>query len=352
MSIDTGADTLVPEGAEGWAPRFRQLGTTVTAVGLALVVGCLVFLLAGANPLEAYGAMLRGAFGSRFAVSQVLVQLVPLLIISLGLALAFRGRIWNIGAEGQFLIGALTGAAFAILVPIGTPALMLPLAMVVGAIAGAAWGGVVGVMRTRWKVNEIIASLLLNYVAYYLYQYVIRMPLRDPEGFLPQSALIPPAATMSSIPGFRVHWGLFLALGLVPLMAYVVRRTPFGFRVGMMGLNLDAARTAGVNTAKMTVRLMLISGAMAGLAGIVQILGVQGRLTTTISAGFGFTAIVVALLGRLSPWGVLLAAGFMAALVTGGRAVQLTLSIPFAAVATIEALFVVFLLVADKMARR
>jgi ABC-type uncharacterized transport system permease subunit len=326
--------------------------TSLGAVLLGLLVGAAIMAVAGANPIRAYGAMVEGAVGSRFAVSQVLVQTVPLLIIGLGLALAFRGRVWNIGAEGQFHLGALAGGAMAIVAPIPIAAVQLPLAMLVGAAGGAAWAWVVGALRARWRVNEVITSLLLNYVAIHWYSYFIRKPLRDPEGFLPQSRAIPVSAQLPALPGLDVHAGLLIALALVPLVVYTMYRTPFGFRAAALGLNADAAEAAGIDAGRTIVRLMVISGGMAGLAGVIQILGVQLRLQYGISPGFGFTAIIVALLGRTRPVGVLLAALLISGLSVGGAAVQFTQGIPIAAVYTMQASFVLFLLVADRVVRR
>ena len=335
-----------------WERRGAHLLTSLGAVLLGLLVGAAILAVAGANPIRAYGAMVEGAIGSRFAVSQVLVQAVPLLIIGLGLAFAFRGRVWNIGAEGQFHLGALAGGAVAIAAPIPVAAVQLPLAMLLGAASGGAWAWVVGTLRARWRVNEVISSLLLNYVAIYWYSYFIRKPLRDPEGFLPQSRAIPASAQLPSLPGLDVHAGLLIALALVPLVAYTMHRTPFGFRAAALGLNADAAEAAGIHAGRTIVRLMVISGAMAGLAGVIQILGVQLRLQYGISPGFGFTAIIVALLGRTQPVGVLLAAMLIAGLSVGGAAVQFTQGIPIAAVFTMQASFVLFLVVADRVVRR
>lgn len=353
MAVDAAVAPLTPVGGAWWMRRARSLGASLLAVLIALLVGAAILLVAGASPLAAYREMVRGAIGSRFAISQLLVVLVPLLIIGLGLAVAFRGRVWNIGAEGQFYLGALAGGTLAIVLPGSVPLLIIPAVLIVGAAAGAAWGWIAGELRSRWGVNEIITSLLLNYVAIYWYGYFIRKPLRDPSGFLPQSREIPAAAQLPNFHGFQVHVGLIIALGLVPILAYVMARTPFGFRVTAMGLNAEAAAgAAGVDTRRSVVRLMLISGGLAGVAGIVQILGVQLRLQVGISPGFGFTAIIVALLGRMRPVGVLLAALLIAGLSVGGQAMQLTQGVPIAAVHTIEALFVLFLLVADKLVRR
>jgi simple sugar transport system permease protein len=211
---------------------------------------------------------------------------------------------------------------------------------------------VVGVLRGRWNVNEVITSLLLNYVAIFLVGYLVRKPLGDPESFLRQTDQLPRAALLPYLHALRVHGGILVALALVPVVAYVMHRTPFGFRLDLLGSNPEAARTAGVDTARMTVLVMLVSGGLAGLAGALQVMGQETRVTAEISPGFGFTAIVVALLGRNRPLGVLVSALFIAGLSIGGVTMQTVEQVPSAIVVAVEALFVLFLLVADRMARR
>ena len=308
-------------------------------------------VIAGGEPVEAYGALLDGAFGSPYALGQVLILAVPLLVIGLGLALAFRGRVYNIGAEGQLFMGALAAGVVAIFLPVGFDPLLIIAATVAGVAAGAAWGGIVGVLRARWGVNEVITSLLLNFVAILIFTYCVRKPLRAPGSPDLQGRAIDPSAELPILPDLAVHVGIFAAIALVPVAAYLMARTPFGMRVRMLGFNSEAARTAGVNSRRMIVGLMLISGGLAGLAGVIQTLGVAERLDLGISQGYGFTAIVVALLGRLNAVGVLLAALFIAVLQSGGQAMSVTEGLPYAIVLAIPGVFVVFLLIADRLAR-
>ncbi len=331
--------------------QLRPLGSAAAAVTAAFGAGGILLALAGANPLQAYADMFSGTFGSRFDFSLVLVEAAPLLLIGLGLIVAFRARVWNIGAEGQLLTGALAGGAFALYAPIGTRAVMIPAACLAGAAAGGVWGWVVGFLRARWNVNEVISSLLLNYVALRGLDYAIRKPLRDPVGFQPVSQTLPEAARLPDIPGLRVHIGLLIGLGLIPIVAYSMRRTPFGFRTEMMGLNRDATEAAGVNTGRLIMGVMMISGALAGVAGVLQVMGPESRLTGNISPGFGFTAIIVALIARLRPTGVLAASVLIGALTLGGDVIQRTQQVPRVLTLVIQALFVLLLLVADKVGR-
>lgn len=349
------ADLVQAPGVAVTADRWSKvgaLGASVAAVVAAFVSGGILLAIAGANPFQAYVDMATGTFGSRFDFSLVLVEVAPLLLIGLGLSIAFRARVWNIGAEGQLLMGALAGGAFAIYLPIDVKIIAISLACLVGAAAGAAWGWVVGFLRARWGVNEVISSLLLNYVAIFSLNYAVRKPLRDPVGFQPVSETLPDASRLPDVPGFRVHIGLLIGLALIPVVSYVIRRTPFGFRTLMLGMNREATEAAGVKTGRLVVWVMMISGAFAGLAGIIQVMGPETRLTNNISPGFGFTAIIVALIGRLRPLGVLVAALLIGALTLGGDVIQRTQEVPRILTLVIQALFVLFLLVADKVGRR
>lgn len=320
------------------------------AVTGALVTGGILLVLVGANPVDAYVEMVKGTFGSWFDVSLVLTEMVPLVIIGLGLVIAFKARIWNIGAEGQFMFGALVGGAFALRVPLQNQFLAIPAVLLVGALAGALWGLLVAAARVRWRGNEVISSLLLNYVALFVFAYAVRKPLRDPGGFKPTSERVPDQFVLGDVPvdEIRVHVGIVVALLLVPLVGFLVNRSPFGMRATMFGMNPEAAQAAGVNASKMTLRIMMLSGALAGLAGIIQVLGSELRLSNNMSTGYGFTAIVVALIARLRPFGVLLAAAFLGALTLGGDVIQRTQQVPRVLTMVIQAIFVLFLLLADR----
>jgi simple sugar transport system permease protein len=330
--------------------RARAVVASAAATLLALLAGAGLIAAAGGKPIAAYRAMIDGSFGSALDFGQVLVVIVPLLTIGLGLAIAFRGRVWNIGAEGQLFIGALAGGAVAVLVPLHVRGLLVPLTLVAGAAGGAFWGWIVGELRGRWGVNEVISSLLLNYIAIFLFDYVIRKPLRDPTASFLAGKPVPTDAALPVLPKLAVHAGIFVAVALVPVVWYVMAKTPFGFRVRMMGLNPEAARIAGVNSRRMIVRLMVISGAFAGLAGVIQVTGVSLRIDPSISNGYGFTAIVVALLGRMHPVGVVAAALFMAVLANGGQAISVVQGLPYSVVFAIQGIFVLFVVVIDRIA--
>lgn len=356
MSVDTAptdADPATEPGVDhGLISRVRSFVTVLVAIGVALVLGGFILWAAGGNPFEAYWDIITGTFGSSSTIGLMLTDVVPLLIIGLGLAIAFRSKVWNIGAEGQYVVGAAAGGAVGILVPIDVGIVLIPIALVAGAAAGGIWGWVVGKLKALWAVNEVISSLLMNYVAIFAMAYLVRQPLRDPDGFLPQSDAVNPVSRLPDLSFLKVHSGLLIALALVPLVAYLVRRTPFGFRSQMLGFNPDATSAAGVDTGRLIIRIMVLSGGLAGLAGVVQILGVEGRLTNNIATGFGFTAIIVALLGRMRPVGVMFATFFIAILTVGGDIVQRSQQVPRATVFVLQALFVIVLVVADRLVRK
>jgi general nucleoside transport system permease protein len=349
MSVSQATARLV--AAPHMSRRARSLLASAGAVLLSLVVGGLLIVIAGGEPISAYRAILDGALGTPYGIGQMLVLAIPLVTIGLGLALAFRGRVYNIGAEGQLFMGALASGVVAILLPVGVDPVLIGAAVIAGVLAGAGWGAIVGALRARWGVNEVITSLLLNFVAILIFTYVVRRPLRAPGSPDLQGRSIQADAVLPALPDLAVHIGVFMALALVPLVAYLMARTPFGFRVRMLGSGPEAARTAGVRSGRMVVVLMLISGGLAGLAGALQVLGVAERLDPGISQGYGFTAIVVALLGRLNAVGVLLAGLFIALLQSGGQAMSVIEGLPYAIVLAIPAVFVVFLLIADRLAR-
>ena len=343
----------VPGAVGGTAmQRVRGILVTLIAIVAGLVVGGVALAAAGAPPLAAYGELVRGAFGSSFGVYQSLEQAVPLAIIGVGLCVPFRAGIWNIGAEGQFYVGALCGGLVGIYLPIDQPVILIPLTFVAAMAGGGAWAYAAGWLRAHRGVNEIVSTLMMNYIALFVLLYLVRIPFRDPDNLIIQSRVVPPAARLNDIPGTFVHGGILVAAVLMILVAWLLSRTPFGFHVGVMGSNPDAAEAAGIDTKRMIKRVMAISGSLAGLAGIVQVEAVQLVVNGAISRQFGFTAIVVALLGRRSPVGAFLAACFLGAIAVGGVSVQQVYQIPTAILLTIQALFVFMLLAAERLVRR
>lgn len=338
--------------------RFRDELVAVAGAGAALLatlaVAGVLLELGGYSPGEAFGALLRGAFGSwnRFA-SFTLVQATPLLLTGLAVALAFKAGVWNIGAEGQLHVGALAGVALAVSLP-GAPALvLLPATLLAGALAGAAWASVPAVMKTGLGVGEVITTLLLNFVALFVAQFLVQGPLQEARGVFNMTDEIPAAARLPVLfPGGRLHWGFVLGLAMAACLWVYLARTPGGFRLRAVGASIRASAASGrFDPGRVVRRAFLASGALAGLAGWVQVSGVTGRMYEGLSPGWGYTAIAVALLARLHPGAVVVAAVVFGAFGAGGAAMQRDAGVPEAWVRGTEALLILAVLAVDRALR-
>ncbi len=332
---------------------MRGLGdllAPLAAVAAATVLGGIFLALLGLDPAGALVALGRGAFGDRVALENTLVKMGPLVLVGLAVALAFRCGVWNIGGEGQLYAGALAATALAVGLGSVAPApLALTLALAGGMLAGGMWGGLAGLLKVRRGVSEVLSTLMLNFVAILAVAWAVHGPLQEAAATYPQSDPFP--ARLPFLPGLRVHSGLLLAALLPVLLWGLLFRTAAGLRLRAVGLAPDAARYAGISPERETLRVLVLSGALAGLAGAVEVAGVTGRLFEKISPGYGFTAIAVALLARLHPLAVLPAAAFFAALASGGGAMQRVAGVPSVTVQVIEAL-VIFFSVSFSIARR
>ncbi len=334
-------------------PSARALLVPALVAGGALVVSVLTIAAAGADPIAALAALVRGAAGDRFALADTLGRSCPLILTGLAVALAFRSGVWNIGAEGQLLMGAL--AATATGGAVGHLAFPLPvvLALGSGAIAGAFWAWVAAILKVRRNVSEVIATIMLNFVAVRLVGWAVHGPLMEAGARYPQSDLLPATARLPATSA-GVHLGIVVAALLVPAVATLVQRTAIGFRWRATGDNPEAARVAGLAPARAIVTAMLVSGGLAGVAGAIEVTAVTGRLFEQFSGGQGYTAIAVALLGRLQPAGVAAAAVFFGALSAGSGAMQRTAGVSAVFVAIVQATVILALLAADSpaLARR
>lgn len=308
--------------ADIWRQSVRILAALVTAFGLAL----LVILLAHDNPREALTALAEGAFGSAYAVADTLTKTTPLLLTGLGVAIAFRARLWNIGGEGQFLVGALAASALGAYALDGLPApLLIPIILLAGAAAGAVWAGLAGWMRVSRGVPEVISTIMLNFVAAQLLSYLVHGPMQERSHAQPASEALPASATLPTLwPGTTLHWGFALALVMAVVVSVYLNRTGAGFALRVVGANPDAARVAGLDVNKTRLATMLWSGAFCGLAGAVELSGVVGTLYENYAPGYGFAAVAVALLGRLNPYGIIASALFFGALAAGSGSMERT----------------------------
>ena len=318
--------------------RLRA-GALAAALAATLALGSLMFPLFGIAPSAGLHAFFLAPLDSPYGIAELFVKAAPLALIAGGLCLSFRAGVWNIGAEGQFTLGAIGGAGAALFAPVEGP-LLLPLALAAGVLAGALWAAIVAALRTLCHANEILSSLMLVYVAELLLLWLVQGPWRDPDGFnFPETALLPEAALLPVLtPGTRLHWGVLFALPVVAGLAVVLARTSFGFGLQVSGDGERAARFAGFRRGRIIWAVLLLSGGLAGLAGAAEVSGVVGQLVPVISPGYGFTAIIVAFLGGLRPLGALAASLLVALTYLGGETAQITLALPHAAAGVFQGL--------------
>ena len=294
----------------------------------ALAVGALFLTLTGRDPVEVYEAMFKGALGSRYGLSETVVKAIPLMLCALGISAAFRMQLWNIGAEGQFYMGAFAASWLPLTVPELPAVLMLPGMMLLGAAAGGLWGLAPAVLRARWKVNEIITTLMFNYVAILWVDYLVYGPWKDPKGFnFPLSAKFPAAAALPTFGDSRIHMGLFIALLLAVFFWIIFEKSRWGYEIKVIGSSESAARYAGMNISRNIFQVMILSGAVCGLAGMTEVSGIVGRLQPGLSPGYGYTAIIVAWISKLHPAAILVVSVLFGGLQVGGFFVQ-TMGVP------------------------
>ena len=325
----------------------------LVGAAVGLVVGALIITASGADPLAAYAALARGALGGLRPLTETVLKATPLVIMALGLVVAFRCRVWNIGGEGQYFAGALAGTVVGLLGQSSMPAsLLIPLMLLAGVAGGAVWAALAAWLKLAFGVNEIIATIMLNFVALYTVSYLARGPLRDPMGYLPQSARLEEVARLPTVAGSRIHLGALIALLLVPAIYVLLWKTTAGFRLRAVGSSARVALATGMNVKVAVGLAFLISGALAGLTGIIEVSALHARLKDGISGDYGFTGILVALLGRLHPAGVLLAGVFFAILTIGTQSMHSGLGLPIALSQVLQVIVILVVLVADALARR
>ena len=299
--------------------RAFAIGIPILSAILSLALAAIPLLLAGANPIAAYGEMIKGVFGSVFAVSEMLTRATPLIFTGLAAALAFRAKLWNIGAEGQLYLGAMAAVA------VGSGAfdvsgfILMPLIVLLGAAAGAAGMAAPTYLKSRFGADEVVTTLLLNFIILIFLQMMLEGPLQDPMGLgWPQSA---PVLDQGMLPPLmermRVHSGLIIALIVAVIAQFMLARSVWGFKLRAVGENAAAAKHAGIKVNRSLFGVAIISGGLAGLAGVSEVAGLKGYLTADLSPGFGYTGIVVAMLAGLSPIGVVAAAIFIASVFVG-----------------------------------
>lgn len=325
----------------GWS-SFLVL---TAAVALSLALSGVLLALRGTPPLEGLVVLFRGAYGSRFAIEDCLVKAIPIFLCSLGVGVAFRLQVWNIGAEGQFALGAVGASWVALTFPDLPSPFMLPAMIAIAALAGGLWGMIPAILRQRLKTNEIIVTLMLNYIAILFLDYLVYGVWKDPTSFgFPMTSEFPPQAVVGRIGSTGVNWGLAHCLALGIVVWVLIRFTRLGYELKAAGDSVRAARYAGIPYDRLVVLVMVISGALAGWAGFLEASATINRLQPSIMVGYGYTAIVVAWLARLNPLAIALASFLLAGLRVGVENLQLDLQVPAAFGGILEGLILLTVL--------
>jgi simple sugar transport system permease protein len=320
------------------------------AAGLAAIG--MIFLLCAVDPLFAFKKIFNGSFGSLYGFKETITKAIPLILIGVGLALAFKAKFWNIGAEGQLLMGAIFGTWVGLNWGPALPApVIVPLMFFAGFIGGALWGLIPALFKIRFSINEVISTLMLNYICAEFLTLLIVGPWKSAKKFgFPYTDDLPESAILSLFPGSRIHIAtLFFALAAAAILTIVIYKTRFGYEVRVIGENPHAAKYAGIDFGHTTVLIMAISGGMAGMAGVGEVAGIHHYLSypDAISSGYGFTAIIVAWLAKLNPFYVIFSGIFFAGILVGGDAIQISLGLPAATVEIFNGTLLIFLIMGD-----
>ena len=315
---------------------------------MALVLGAVLLLILKANPLAAYSALVKGAVGSTFGVTQTLVKATPLLLVGMGICIAFRANVINIGGEGQIIAGALAATAWPLLFSTWPGWLLIPTTMIAGFLGGAVWGFIPGILKARLNVNEILSTIMLNAIALQLMNLLLQGPLMDPAGvkartFLAQSAQLPHQVWLPRlVPRTLLHAGAIVAVVLAILVYVLLWRTTIGYRIRAVGLNPSASRYSGIPVPTVQAVSLTLAGGFAGMAGVVEVIGVQHRLMEGLTSGYGFTGIVAALLGSLHPIGLIPASVLFGGFLVGADTMQRAVQVPSSLVNALLGLVVLF----------
>ncbi len=329
---------------------LNSLLVPLLAIITAIIIGGIIIAIVGGNPFAAYKGLAQGAFGSAKALSETAVWATPYIFAGLAVAVAFKGGLFNIGAEGQLAFGAVISALIGYALPgwlhMDLPWIVhLPLTVFLGMLGGALWAAIPGALKAYTGGHEVINTIMMNYIALNITSYLLNGPMRDPDP-LNISARTPEIAASARIPpvfpDLRVHWGFILALVVAGFIWWLLWRTTFGFEIRTVGSNPDAAKYAGINVKRTIVLTMALSGALAGLAGVIEVTALNYRHELGFSIGYGYDAIAIALLGKTNPFGVVLAAILFGAMRNGGTRMQFLTQIPVDIITVIQALILLF----------
>lgn len=329
---------------------LMAIASPFLAIALTLVSGAIIFAAVGVDPLRGLYVLFVEPLTQGWSLQELIVKATPLVLIACGLLVCYLANTWNIGAEGQLVIGGITGSILPVLQPDFANIATLPLMLVMGILGGMAWAAIPAILKTRFGTNEILTSLMLVYVAQLFLDWLVRGPWRDPQGYnFPESRVFSAAATMPVIGDGRMHVGAIIALLVVIALAILLSRTLKGFEIKVLGQAPRAGAFAGFSQKKMVIFAFLLAGGLAGLAGIMEVAGPIGQLRPTISPGYGFAAIIVAFLGRLNPVGALLAGLVLALSYIGGESAQIALGLSDKITRVFQGMLLFYVLACDTL---
>ncbi|PHR86311.1 MAG: sugar ABC transporter permease [Blastopirellula sp.] len=329
--------------------RSMAIAAPLIAIGLTVIISSLLFLSLGLNPFVTLYTFFVQPLTTLNGVSEWLLKASPLILIACGLAIGFRANVWNIGAEGQLIIGAIAAAGVGLFSPWQESVLLLPMMVIAGMVGGALWAAIPAFLKDRMNTNEILVTLMLTYVAALLLSYLVHGPWRDPDGFnFPQTALLPQAGMLEVFDySYRLNTSIFFTVVVVILAWVFMERSFLGYKMSVGGIAPAAAKYAGFKASASIWIGLLISGATAGLAGMSEVAGPLGQLSSQISPGYGFAAIIVAFIGRLNAFGIVLGGLLLSLIYLGGEAVQLKLGLPSSIALIFQGLLLFFLLASN-----
>jgi ABC-type uncharacterized transport system permease subunit len=321
----------------------RVISMPILAVFTALLIGAIIIWASGADPITGYIGLWEGALGKTRSLSETVVAATPYIFAGLAVALAFRGGLFNIGVEGQLFIGSICAAGVGYAVE-GLPLIIhMPLTLLAGCLGGALCAGIPGFLKAKIGAHEVITTIMVNYIAIFFTNWLVTGPMQDPDTVVPQTRKILPSATLPSLfPDYRVHWGSILALFVALLVYWLLWKTVLGFEIRTVGASSTAAEYAGINVGRNIVATMLLSGALAGAAGAIDVIGLNRYFAPGFSIGYGFDSIAVAVLGKNHPLGIVLAALLFGAMNNGAGLMQLRTQAPIFIISVIQALILMF----------
>jgi ABC-type uncharacterized transport system, permease component len=343
-----------PESFFGWQIKktdssspLKTACISVASIVLGLIFSGILLLITGNNPLDLFGQVLLSSVGSSYALGETIVEMIPLALCSLGVSIAFRMKLWNIGAEGQFYMGAFGATYFALFFPNLPIFVLLPLMLIAGMICGGLWALIPAIPKAIWNVNETISTLLLNYIAIAWTTYLVFGPWKDPKGNnFPLTAAFSSNATIPAFGDTRITYALFLVLIIAVALFFILRHSKWGYEITVSGSSRKAAEYAGMSYVKNVLIVMFVSGAISGISGMTEVSGVLHRMQQSISPGYGNTAIIIALLARLNPLSILLVSFLMGALLVGGYGLQ-TVGFPSSIVSMFQGAILFFVLAGE-----